>query len=149
MSNIEFIPFKKEHAQHILQHGLNDAALELEPQHEKYVYALEDIGMAFTGIYNNKPIASGGVNQLWDGVAEGWVLASKEIFEHPITFARTMKLRTDYLAKNNNIKRIQTAVKADCKLAIRFCEWLGFNQKGLMKKYGPDGADYFRYAKVY
>nr|BAR32406.1 putative acetyltransferase [uncultured Mediterranean phage uvMED] len=149
MSKIEIVPFTKEHAKQILELGMNDVALELKPEHRKYVVDIEDVGMSFTGLLNNKPIAAGGICYLWDGVAEGWVLASRDIFKYPIFCAKTIKRRTDLLAKNNKLKRIQTAVKADSDTAIRFAEWLGFKREGLMKNYGPDGADHYLYAKVY
>ena len=104
--------------------------------------------MSFTGLVNNKPIAAGGVFPLWDGVAEGWVLATKDIHKYPLTFAKIIKHRTEYMLKNNNIKRLQTSVKADCDVAIRFAKWLGLKQEGLMKHYGPDGSDYYRYARI-
>ena len=149
MSKIEIVPFTKEHAKQILELGMNDVALELKPEHRKYVVDIEDVGMSFTGLLNDKPIAAGGICYLWDGVAEGWVLASRDIFKYPIFCAKTIKRRTDLLAKNNKLKRIQTAVKADSDTAIRFAEWLGFKREGLMKNYGPDGADHYLYAKVY
>ena len=149
MSKIVIVPFKGEHAKFILKAGMNDVALELKPEHRKYVVDIEDVGMSFTGLLNNKPIAAGGICYLWDGVAEGWVLASKDIFKFPIFCAKTIKRRTDLLAKNNNLKRIQTAVKKDSATAIRFAEWLGFKREGLMKQYGPDGTDHYLYAKVY
>tara|TARA_E500000081_G_C6123706_1_gene349552 strand:+ start:449 stop:898 length:450 start_codon:yes stop_codon:yes gene_type:complete len=149
VSKIEIVPFKSEHAKQILDKGLNDVALELRPEHKKYVVEIEDIGMSFTGLLNNQPIAAGGICYLWDGVAEGWVLASRDIFKYPIFCAKTIKRRTDLLAINNKINRIQTAVKSDCDRAIRFAEWLGFKREGLMKKYGPGGTDHYLYAKVY
>jgi len=149
MSKVEIIPFKSEHAQSILGLGMNEPALELRPEHHKYVVSMEEVGMSFTGTVNSIPIAAGGVNHLWDNVAEGWVIASKEIWNYPITCARAIKIRTDYLATNNKIKRIQTSVKSDCDKAIRFAEWLGFKREGLMKQYGPEGSDYYLYAKVY
>ena len=149
MSKVEFVPFKNNHAQYILDQGLNSKFLELKPHHKKYAYYLEELGMSFTGIVNNKPIAAGGVSPLWDGCAEGWVLASKDIYKYPITFARTIKVRTDYLCKNNFVKRLQTSVKADCEIAIRFAKWLGFKPEGLMKHYGPDGSDYYRFARIF
>ena len=44
--------------------------------------------------------------------------------------------------------RIQAAVRADWPEAQRFAEFLGLENEGLMRKYGPDGSDYFRFAKV-
>ena len=32
--------------------------------------------------------------------------------------------------------------------AVRFIKWLKFEEEGIMKKFGPDGVDYFRYAWV-
>ena len=50
--------------------------------------------------------------------------------------------------KNNNFKRFQTSVKADCDVAIRFAKFLGLEEEGLMKNYGPDGADFYRFARI-
>ena len=137
MSKVEIIPFENKHAEFILSQPLNSKFLELKAEHKKYAYFLKEIGMSFTGVVNNKPIAAGGVFPLWDGVAEGWVLATK-----------VMKQRTDMMIANNLIKRLQTSVKADCDIAIRFAKWLGLKEEGLMKGYGPDGSDYYRYARI-
>ena len=91
---------------------------------------------------------AGGIFPLWEGTAEGWVLATKEINNYPITISKVIKQRTDMMIKNNFIRRLQTSVKADCDTAIRFAEWLGLKQEGLMKAYGPDGEDFYRYARV-
>jgi len=148
VSNIKFVPFENEHAQYILDQGLNSELLEMKPEHRKYAYFLKEVGMSFTGLVNNKPIAAGGVFYLWDGVAEGWVLATKEIYKYPIFCAKHIKQRTEIILKANKIKRIQTSVKADCDVALRFAKWLGFKKEGLMESYGPDGSDFVRFARV-
>ena len=148
MSSIEIVPFENKHAEEILKSGLNSEALELRPEHKKYAYYLKEVGMSFTGLVNNKPIAAGGVFPLWDGVAEGWVLATKDIFNYPIFCAKHIKKRTEIIIKTNHIKRLQTSVKADCEVALRFASWLGLKPEGLMKGYGPDGSDFIRYARI-
>ena len=45
-------------------------------------------------------------------------------------------------------RRIQAVVKADWPLAIRFVERLGFVREGRMRKFGPNGDDYYLYARV-
>ena len=81
--------------------------------------------MSFTGLLNKKPIVAGGIFPLWEQTAEGWVLATKEINNYPITISKVIKQRTGYDDKKNNfIRRLQTSVKADCQTAIRFAEWL-------------------------
>ena len=148
MSKVVIVPFENKHANQILEQGLNSDVLELKPEHRKYAYFLKEIGMSFTGLVNDKPIAAGGVFHLWDGVAEGWVLASKEIYKYPIFCAKHIKRRTEIIIKANNIKRLQTSVKADCDVALRFAKWMGLKEEGLMKSYGPDGSDFIRFAKV-
>ena len=71
MSKVVIVPFENKHAEQILEIGLNSKLLELKPEHKKYAYYLKEVGMSFTGLVNNKPIAAGGVFTLWDGVAEG------------------------------------------------------------------------------
>ncbi len=34
-------------------------------------------------------------------------------------------------------------------IGIRFAKWLGFTNEGLMKHYGFDGADHYRFARIY
>ena len=148
MSDVIIVPFENKHAEEILASGLNSEALELRPEHKKYAYYLKEVGMSFTGLVNNKPIAAGGVFPLWDGVAEGWVLATKEIFKYPIFCAKHIRNRTDIIIKTQKIKRLQTSVKADCEMALRFASWLGLKPEGKMIGYGPDGSDFIRYARI-
>ena len=148
MSNVVIVPFENQHAEQILNQGLNSDLLELKPEHRKYAYFLKEVGMSFTGFVNNKPIAAGGVFHLWDGVAEGWVLATKDIYKYPVFCAKHIKQRTEIILKANKIKRLQTSVKADCDVALRFAKWLGLKEEGLMKNYGPDGSDFIRFARI-
>ena len=148
MSDVVIVPFENKHAEQILEQGLNSEFLELKPEHKKYAFFLKEVGMSFTGLVNNRPIAAGGVFHLWDGVAEGWVLATKDIYKYPIFCAKHIKQRTEIILKANKIKRIQTSVKADCDVALRFAKWLGFKKEGLMESYGPDGSDFVRFARV-
>ena len=148
MSDVVIVPFENKHADQILEQGLNSETLELKPEHRKYAYFLKEVGMSFTGLVNDKPIAAGGVFHLWDGVAEGWVLATKDIYKYPVFCAKHIKQRTEIILQANKIKRLQTSVKADCDVALRFAKWLGLKEEGLMKQYGPDGSDFIRFARI-
>jgi len=44
--------------------------------------------------------------------------------------------------------RIQAVVRTDWLVAIRFIERLGFKREGLMKKFGPDGNDFYLYGRI-
>lgn len=106
-------------------------------------------GLAFTGLINDKVIAAAGMKRIWGNVAEGWFIGKKEVWNYPITIAKAVKQNIDYLATSNNIKRLQTAVRADFGIGIRFAKWLGFTNEGLMKCYGFDDTDHYRFARIY
>ncbi len=145
---MDIIPFRSEHAKFILSQQLNANELYLRPEHRKYALYLEQVGTSFTAIVDNKPIAAGGIFVLWEGVAEGWVMATSDIWKHSISMAKHFKKKTNVLIETTKIKRLQTTVKADFKLGHKFATWLGFEKEGLMKYYGPDGSDYIRYARI-
>jgi RimJ/RimL family protein N-acetyltransferase len=110
---------------------------------------LEQEHLAFTGLINDKVIAAAGMKRIWGNVAEGWFIAKNDVWNYPITIAKAVNQNIDYLATSNNIKRLQTAVRSDFGIGIRFAKWLGFTNEGLMKSYGFDGSDHYRFARIY
>ena len=104
--------------------------------------------VGFTVCEDDKPIAVGGVHLLWEGVAECWLLASQNAVEKPVSLARYTKKYFNAIIKLNALKRAQATVFHGDSKALAFAEWLGMENEGLMKKYGPNGEDYFRVARV-
>ncbi len=149
MANLKIVPYQSIHGNQMIEYGMNDPLMDIDASYIKNYTDVVAPGLSFTLINNDTPIVSGGIYPLWLGTAEGWVLSSKRIFDYKIKAASLIKRRLDMLCINNNIWRLQTAVKANFKLGIRFAEWLGLQQEGLMKQYGPDGTDYYRMAKLY
>ena len=146
----EIRDFKPEHADEIISFGMNSKLMEIDASYEdNRICNYSTKGNAYTMFMNDKPIFAIGIVILWNGVAEGWVLASQNIFEMKFLAAKTMKELTDDMCKKNKIKRLQTSVKADFKLGVRFATWLGLEVEGLKKKYGPDGSDYYQLGKIY
>jgi RimJ/RimL family protein N-acetyltransferase len=92
-------------------------------------------------------MAAAGVHILWGGVAEGWIVMSKHGYSTPKTVARYTDRLFDGIMADNELWRIQASVSASDTKALRFASWLGFEDEGLMKKYGPDGSDYRRVAR--
>ena len=129
--------------------GLNDKLMDLDASYEENRIDAAVAGMAYTLLLNNQPIVSGGIFPLWNGVCEGWVISSKRIFGVKIKAAKLIRHRTDILCAANKVWRLQTTVKANFKMGLRFAEFLGFKNEGLMRGYGPDKSDYYRMAKVY
>lgn len=149
MANYKIIPYRRIHGDYIVALGMNSELMDDDNSNKENRIDFEIPTMAFTLLADDKPIVSGGVFPLWFGVAEGWVLASKNIFEHKIKAASLIKRRTDLICQNNNIYRLQTTVKENFDMGLRFAKFLGFKNEGLMEKYGPNQTNYFRMAKIY
>ena len=103
----------------------------------------------FTGMIGKKPIFAAGMKMIWGQVAEGWVIATQDVWDHPLSVAKAIKKDFAKVARKYNIKRVQTAVRSDFNKGIRFAEWLGLKNEGLMKHYGFDGSDQYRYARIF
>ena len=106
-------------------------------------------GQAFTYFIGDKPVFACGIVQLWEGVAEAWVLCGINVFDIKFLAARTIKELQDETCKKYKIRRLQTSVKAEFKRGLRFATWCGFKTEGLKCKYGPDGSDFYQMSVIY
>ena len=149
MANFKIVPYQRFHGDNIIEFGMNDKLMEIDASYTENRLDFAIPGLSYTLLHDNQPIIAGGIYPLWDGVAEGWVLTSKRVFNYKIKAAAAVKRRLDLLCKNNNIWRLQTSVKEEFKTGVRFAEWLGLKKEGLMHKYGPDKTNYYRMAKIY
>ena len=146
----ELKPFLPEHADEIIAIGLNDKLMEIDASYKNNrICDHSQKGNAYTMFVNGKPVFACGIVLLWEGVAEGWVMASENVFEMRFLAAKTILEVQNKLCKKNKIRRLQTSVKADFKLGLRLAEWCGLEIEGLKKKYGPDGSDYYQLGKIY
>lgn len=104
--------------------------------------------MAFTLISDGKPVAVGGIYEIWEKVGEAFALISAEAVKYPKSLFKFFSINMEIGIEAGEYNRVQAAVKSDFEKGIRFVERLKFNQEGLMKYWGPDGSDYFMYARV-
>ena len=149
MANFEIVPYEKRHGDEIVSFGMNDKLMEIDASFKENRIDIAIPGLSYTLLCDNQPILGGGIYPLWNGVAEGWVLSSKRVFDYKIKSASAIKKRLDLLCTNNKIWRLQTSVKEEFKTGVRFAEWLGLKKEGLMTMYGPDKTNYYRMAKIY
>ena len=147
--NFEIVPYNTQHGDEMIEFGLNDKLMDIDANFTENRIDFALVGLSFTLLHNNNPVCSGGIVPLWNGVAEGWVISSKRIYKERIRASRLIRKRTDLLCAANKIWRLQTAVKSNFKTGLRFAEFLGFKNEGLMKAFGPDKTDYYRMARIY
>jgi len=83
---------------------------------------------------------------IWKGVGEGWAILAPRARGPAVirAFKETFKL----IQIAHNYHRIQASVRSDFAVGIRFAEWMGFEQEGVMQKYDDQKNDYIRMAKV-
>ena len=85
----------------------------------------------------------GGVHNIWQGVGEnGYCWAKRRL---RVLLARHMQYVRSH-AGRVWYQRIGSISVKDVKAKVRRMAW--FENEGIMKKYGPDGSDYYRYARV-
>jgi len=148
-NTLHIVPYTKEHGQFILSCQMNHKVLEADRKYMEDSKNLVEQNLAFTGLVNNDPIFAAGMKIIWGQVAEGWVIATNEMWKYPLGVAKAIKKDFANVARQHNIKRVQTAIRKDFKQGLRFAEWLGLENEGLMKCYGFDGSDQYRYARIF
>ena len=79
MVKYKIIPYERSHTDEILTFGMNDKLLENDANCEEGRIDYGIPGLSFTLLADNNIVLCGGITPLWDGVAEGWVIASKRI----------------------------------------------------------------------
>jgi len=153
MDNIlHIVPYTAQHGQFILSCQMNHKVLEADRHYinvDGDARNLVQDHLAFTGIVNDNPIFAAGMKMIWGQVAEGWVIATSEMWKHLLGVAKAIKKDFARVAKENNITRVQSAIRKDFSEGQRFAEWLGLEKEGLMRKWGFDGSDQYMYARLF
>ena len=153
MDNIlHIVPYTAQHGKFILSCQMNHKVLEADRHYinvDGDAKNLVQDHLAFTGIVNDNPIFAAGMKMIWGQVAEGWVIATSEMWKHPLGVAKAIKKDFARVAKENNITRVQSAIRKDFSEGQRLAEWLGLEKEGLMRKWGFDGSDQYMYARLF
>lgn len=115
---------------------------------EEDAKSIERWSTSWTGIQDGKIVGCGGFTPLWTGVAEIWLYLSPETFKRKIVALRLMRHVLNDIINKKGYHRIQAIVLKDYKEGIRFAEFFGFKNEGLMESYSVDKEDVYRYARI-
>ena len=138
------VKYEPEHAYQILEDNNNT---DLEVFKEQAVVLSKSEG-GMTLMVNDAPMLCTGTIELWDKVAEAWLIVSNRIHETPLSIARKIKRGMLLHFETKKYERVQANVRADWPVALSFSKFCDFERDGYMKKFGPEGADYVRFAWV-
>lgn len=131
----------------------------IDVEHETKVallirYTLADLlkeHAVYTAINDTEVLIIAGIIKLWPGVGEATVYISKKYFDGTLSLkdrikaAKVIRRYFHLILSNMTFHRVQATVDTSFKRALRFIEYMGFDQEGLAKKFGPDKEDYMRY----
>jgi hypothetical protein len=139
---MNIIPFEPEHFQAL---RLQSQDLRLAPHFTlQYWDVLKSAGPAFSGEVDGRIVACAGIATQFTGMGTMWAAVAADASP---SFVRLHKCAMRLL-QLTPLRRIEATAEADFSPACRWLELLGFQSEGLMRAYGPDGRDHWRYARV-
>jgi hypothetical protein len=106
-------------------------------------------GCSFTGFTTEKIIGCAGILPIWGGVGHAWVVLGNDYKKHRIWIHKQVKDMFVKIAIGGQFKRVQANVQCDFHNATRWVEAMGFERESTMKKYGPEGKDYYMYTRFF
>jgi hypothetical protein len=107
-----------------------------------------DTDPAFSIVHGDRVLASSVVTLVAKGVASAWLLASDEMRRHPVFLHKHVRRGMELVERGLRLRRLQIVVRTDLEVARRWAERLGFRCEGEMAGYGPNGENYWLYARV-
>ena len=144
MSNDEHIvALKYEHLTRIQHNEDTKEYIKNIPNYIDYIWDNAVSGSSWTAICRGRVIAVFGIRYIWNGLAEMWMIPSKDIHKNAMSLVRGARALTDTAIRDYEIKRLQICVKVENDVALRFAKSLGFSVESVMTKFGPEGADYY------
>ena len=148
MDNPVLVPFKIAHFDRIRLRPMDALGVQGIPNLRERLIRVALMQMAVSGLAGDEVVFCGGLLTLWPGVEEAWLLTSPLVEKYPVWFHRTVDRYLHDKEIELGLRRIQMTVHQDHETGKRWAERLGFACEARMAKYGPQGHDYYLYART-
>lgn len=145
---ITVLPLTIEHIKTLTDPATEPGLKDLIASSRQYWQGVVDSGHAFAGLVDGELIGCAGYSQPWQGVAEVWVWDTPKVHDHPMLVHKLIHRTLKRIEKEHDLWRVSCEVRVGNERAVRWVELMGFKYEGTMKKRGPDGSDFYLYAKV-
>jgi len=146
---VQIVPFHWAHPRVMDLRPFDREYYDAVPYYDEMLKSFQAAGDACTALYRGKIVACFGTNILWPGMGEAWLLTGKQINTLAVSLTRTTHRYFNQLATTKGLKRLQLTVNAENELAVRWADALKFTREGLLRNYGPTGADHIMFARIY
>lgn len=144
----KIVDFNTSHLRMIHMNEYDARWYKIYPNYDEILQQNSPPGQAFTGVVMGEVVCCFGFVRLWPGVFEAWLIPTTEnIRRSVIPFHRTSMRIFDYAMSKYSMKRLQITVCSENALALKWAERCYFKNEGLLKNYGPEGADYYMLAR--
>lgn len=108
----------------------------------------EDHGIGLTAWIDGKPCLSSGIIIIWPGMGHAWMI----IHNQKLFLSNIKKILAGFKvifgAWAKRFRRVQADVQCGFSGGINWAEHLGFDFEYVAKKYGPNGEDFGKYARI-
>ena len=145
---VTFVPF---HAAHASVMKLPDFQFEGMSKGVPVIQMLEAqarMGHAITALLHGRPVACFGAVDLWEGVAEMWLLIEERGRKYGKTLTRAAIGYRDFIVISKNLHRLQIIVRCADERAAKWGQAIGFEIESTMKHYGSDGSDFYLMRRI-
>jgi len=139
---VNVIPFDPDHIREMQLQDQQARIVSLATV--QYLRVLKHMGPCASAEVDGRIIACAGVALEPYGSGTLWSFISRDAGKHFIVLDRAVRR----MLSIPNVRRIDATTEAGFSQGCRWLEMLGFEFEGVMRKYGPDGSDHVRYAKV-
>ena len=138
------IKFQKGHLDFFEPRDVFDSEIDKER-----MKTLESNTFAYSVISKDKVIAIFGGKELWSGVGNIWAITSDDISGSEMFFHKTCLKILKSHAEILKLHRVQCTVKVNYNQGIKWIKSIGFSEESIMRKYGPDKADYYLFVREF
>jgi hypothetical protein len=106
--------------------------------------AIEDSGLAVSGIRNGEIVGCGGVHPVTDFHGEMWIRLSETCLEHKLETVRWIKEGLKIIEETYPFKQLDAVIQCCFAQSIKMVEYLGFKRT---QEITHEGKQWFIYSK--
>jgi hypothetical protein len=116
-------------------------------QYLDYVWENSEDGWSWSGIGRGRVVCVFGVRYVWPGLVEAWFMPGEGMEDHIRSILVGARAVLGDVMSHSDIRRMQIFVKEGHTAALRFAKALNFEVECKLRKFGPEGADYYSMAR--
>ena len=108
-----------------------------------------EVGLAYTVCLGERKLGCAGILVRWQGTGVVWTWLSEELFNrYKFWLHREIRTLLPQAVEFYGLWRVESDAPINNQVSCKWLEAFGFKNEGVMRKYGYDGADHYRYAWV-